>query len=208
MLGIYADLCNTPQLAENILKRVKKYRESKERLEITGLTPEMKAAFVNLSGLDDKSYSGKLEALINHWNNSTITKSLPVMPEKKEAEPVTDWLKFDNDFINFLDNFKISNRTRPKLKTYGKQIREALEAKPDYNKAFKYICDKLPERILKFFRPMYLQGYFSLYEKDIIEISQAGTADKIILLLFESLKRMGKDEPVKEAKKILDLYSR
>ena len=52
---------------------------------------------------------------------------------------------------------------------------------------------------------MYLQGYFSLYEKELIEISQTKITEEIILILFESLKRMGKDDPVKEAKKALSL---
>jgi len=99
----------------------------------------------------------------------------------------------------------MSNRTRSKLRTQGKAIKVTLENNPEYKKAFKKICEKLTDKILKFFKPMYLQGYFYIYEKDIIEIAKAESRDEILLLLFESLKHSGADEPVKEARRVLKI---
>ena len=214
-------------------ERVKIYRQntSTERLEIIGISKELKLLFKNIPGIENVTNADKLKTLIDYWitGHSTQLTVKPVnKPEPnylklgkivkpaapipvKESYPVNntvkiqDWNKFSKDFSNFLFDFKASNRLRPMLRSQGKRSRIALEANQDFKAAFRKICDKLPESILKFFKPMYLQGYFYLYEKEIIEISQQESNDKILLVLFESLRHMGRDEPVKEAKKVLGL---
>lgn len=204
---------------ENVKKRMAKFRSKPgfDRLEIAGILPELKQDFLNLPG---NNYAEKLNNVMEAWKqynslisarqaNKPVTGKIIPQPEtiKTIAKPlqITDWLKFEKDFNNFLYDFKISNQTRLKLRTQGKQIREALEGKQEYGQAFKKICDKLPENILKHFKPMYRQGYFYLYERDITEIAEANTRDEVLLLLYESLRHMGREEPVKEAKKILGL---
>jgi integrase/recombinase XerD len=125
---------------------------------------------------------------------------------KTEKKPlIEDWPKFIKDFNDFLYNFKMSNRTRPRLRTHGQTIRDDMEDHPEYKNAFQKICTRLPESILKNFKPMYRQGYFYLYEKEIIEISRTESLEEMVALLYESLRHMGAEEPVKTAKKILGL---
>ncbi len=135
-----------------------------------------------------------------------ISEEKPKENIKSEQLQIENWAKFEKDFNDFLFEFKMSNRTREKLRTHGQLIKDELEIQQEYREAFQKICNKLPESVFKNFKPMYRQGYFYLYEKEIIEISEQKTRDEILLLLYESLRHMGKYEPVKEAKKILGLY--
>ena len=214
-------------------ERVKLYRQnaSTERLEIIGISKELKLTFKNIPGIENVTNADKLKTLIDYWiagHSKKLPLNLVKKPEPnylklgkivkpalpkpvKKSYPVNktvkiqDWNKFAKDFSDFLFDFKASNRLRPKLRTQGKRLKTALELNEDFKTAFRKICDKLPESILKLFKPMYLQGYFYLYEKEIIKISQQESNDKILLVLFEALRHMGRDEPVKEAKKVLGL---
>lgn len=201
-------------MAKSGSDRVKAYREntSTERLEIIGLQKGVKQSFKNISGMEKVTNADKLKTLIDYWVDGHKKPSqLEIFKpkiENKKSKPslkTTDWVKFEEDFNNFLFDFKMSNQTRPKLRTQGKLIREELLNNREYRLSFRNICNKLPGRVLKQFKPMYLQGYFYLYQGEIIEISQQDSGDKILLLLLESLIHMGKDEPVKEAKKVLGL---
>lgn len=196
---------------EVVKKRVARYRSKPgyDRLEIASISPYLKKDFLSLPG---NNYAKKLSQVIEFWklnSKSTVTsneKSKPVKSKKLlESLQIKDWIQFEKEFDNFLFDFKRSNQTRPKLRTQGKQIKEALENRPQFKEAFKKVCEKLPDKILKVFKPMYLQGYFYLYEREIIEISMQESTDKILLLLLQSLKYTVKDEPVKEAKKALGI---
>ena len=129
---------------------------------------------------------------------------IKVEPQKKSLK-IENWNKFIIDFNDFLFNFKSANRLRPRLRTHGQTIKDDMDKHPEFKASFNKICERLPESIVKNFKPMFRQGYFYLYEEEIIEIASFEIIDELFLLLYESLRNMYKDNPVKEAKKILGL---
>lgn len=138
-----------------------------------------------------------------------ITKKAKVISKAKKPL-VKDILiesssELDLKFINFLNNFKQNNQTKSGLRRKGTVVREELYQKPDYKKSFVRICERLPGKISKIFKEMYLQGYFYISEEEMIEISQEKKLDLMIRLLFKRLEFMYKEEPIKEARSVLGI---
>jgi len=200
--------------SEKVKARVKRYLESHSQILITGLSNENKQSFIDIKGLEDLSHAKKLIKLVEFWNeqhkkevkeellkpsvniNGKVKRPLGI----KILEPTQN---LDSKFIDFLYDFKIYHQAKTGLIKRGKTIREELNKNSDLNKNFKRICERLPEKISKRFKPMYLQGYFYLSESDIKEISQQKKLDSMILLLYKTIEFMNKENPLKEAKKLL-----
>lgn len=219
---------------EKVKARVKRYLETHSQLLITGLSDKEKQSFIDIKGLESFSHSKKLNKLIKFWNKQykqTVKKEAvkPIVskveiinkvkkPLVKEVKISTKYKKsldknfllessseIDLKFMDFLHNFKVNNQTKSGLRRKGTLIREELYQKPNYKKSFVRICERLPGKISKIFRGMYLRGYFYISEEEMIEISQEKKLDLMIRLLFKRLEFMYKEEPIKEAKSVLGI---
>jgi hypothetical protein len=171
-----------------------------------------KSELIELSKFPEQQKLGLLKKTLELTNYSEVkpikAKSKPInlkIPLENKKAKIENWTGFIKDFNSYLYDYKLSNKTRSKLRTEGKRIRDALEKNREYKEAFRKICERLPDNLVNNFKPMYRQGYFYLYEREIIEISKTKELEDLLLLLYESLRHMGKDEPVTEAKKKLGL---
>lgn len=205
---------------EKVKARVKRYLQTHSQILITGLSDKQKQSFIEIKGLEALSYSKKLTKLIKFWNNQhkKSVKKEVVKPIVKKVKALTKVKKplvkeiliessseLDLKFIDFLNNFKQNNQTKSGLRKKGTLIREELYQKPNYKKSFVRICERLPGKISKIFKDMYLQGYFYISEEEMIEISQEKKLDLMIKLLFKRLEFMYKEEPIKEARRVLGI---
>lgn len=205
---------------EKVKARVKRYLETHSQLLITGLSDKQKQSFIDIKGLESFSHSKKLSKLIEFWNeqNKQPVKKEAVKPVVKEVKvspkvkkPLDKKIlietnsELDLKFMDFLHNFKVNNQTKSGLRRKGTLIREELYQKTDYKKSFVRICERLPGKISKIFKEMYLQGYFYISEEEMKEISQQKKLDLMIGLLFKRLEFMYKEEPLKQAKSVLGI---
>ena len=205
---------------EKVKARVKRYLETHSQLLITGLSDKQKQSFIDIKGLESFSHSKKLSKLIEFWNDQykQPVKKETVKPVVKEVKVSTKVKKpldkkilietnseLDLKFMDFLHNFKVNNQTKSGLRRKGTLIREELYQKTDYKKSFVRICERLPGKISKIFKEMYLQGYFYISEEEMKEISQQKKLDLMIGLLFKRLEFMYKEEPLKQAKSVLGI---
>jgi hypothetical protein len=143
---------------------------------------------------------------LTNYGDARANRAKPkVIVQEKKTIKIENWTKFEKDFNDFLGDVKWSKRLESKLRTKGKRTRANLETNNEYYLAFKKICSRIPENILKNFKPMYRQGYFNLYESEIIEIAKIENLEELLLVLYESLRRIGSQEPVTEAKQYLGL---
>ena len=205
---------------EKVKARVKRYLETHSQLLITGLSDKQKQSFIDIKGLESFSHSKKLSKLIEFWNeqNKQPVKKEAVKPVVKEVKvshkvkkPLDKKIlietnsELDLKFMDFLHNFKVNNQTKSGLRRKGTLIREELYQKTDYKKSFVRICERLPGKISKIFKEMYLQGYFYISEEEMKEISQQKKLDLMIGLLFKRLEFMYKEEPLKQARSVLGI---
>ena len=205
---------------EKVKARVKRYLETHSQLLITGLSDKQKQSFIDIKGLESFSHSKKLSKLIEFWNDQykqPVKKEAvkPMVKEVKVSHKVKKPLdkkilietnsELDLKFMDFLHNFKVNNQTKSGLRRKGTLIREELYQKTDYKKSFVRICERLPGKISKIFKEMYLQGYFYISEEEMKEISQQKKLDLMIGLLFKRLEFMYKEEPLKQARSVLGI---
>ena len=119
-------------------------------------------------------------------------KKLPVV-EKPEIRFIENWPAFEKEFLDFLRNYKESNRLRSGLIKDGKRVRDELKNNPGYKSAFNKICEKLMTKVSAEFKTMYGQGYFYIGEKEIIYIAQELNREYLMLLLYETLRNSHKE---------------
>lgn len=150
----------------------------------------------------------KVETFLNsfdhRFNYGVQDLFIKKIEEEKPVRYIKDWSLFQKEFLDYLFNYKSSNRFRSDLRKHGKHFREKLNNNPEYKSAFDYICKKLIEKISKEFKTMYLQGYFYIGKNEIIAIAQEQNREYLMLLLFETLKNSHKDNPLESAKKIIN----
>lgn len=191
---------------EKIRVRVNKYLKTHSQLLITGLSQADKEAFINLKGLEGLSYSKKLSSLVSLWNNQdNLSNDLTVNinDDNKTTISNIDLEGIDKEFINFLYDFKATNKTTSGLRRNGQAIRNKLKSNLEYSKLFDDLCFRLSRKVSKFFREMFEQGYFNLKHDDISNILKESNNAIMTLLLLETINYMNKDNPFKEAKKAL-----
>jgi hypothetical protein len=194
---------------EKVKARVKRYLDTHSQLLITGLSEDIKQSFINLEGLEGLSHSKKLIELIEFWNKQSSKEEriksvsninplgVKIIPKSTRAKDI------DSDFLEFLYQFKMNNQTKSGLRRRGTMIREELYQKPKYKKSFLRICERLPIKISKSFKEMFLQGYFSIPDSEMQEIAEEKNLNSMILLLFRRLEFMYKENPLEEARKTL-----
>lgn len=190
---------------KKVKARVDKYLKTHSQILITGLSIIDKEAFSNIKGLEGLSYSKKLCKLIEFWNehnNKDLTHKPIVNINDKKKVTKTKKLDFsEKEFLDFLFDFKATNKNTSGLRRNGKAIREKLKQNSVYENLFTQLCQRLPAKVSKSFNKMFLEGYFNLLESDLKSIVQEKEDQMMFLLLLETLKFINKDNAFLEAKK-------
>ena len=127
--------------------------------------------------------------------------------EEREIRYIKDWNTFENAFIQFLYDYKDSNRLRSDLWRAGRQVKDGLNNDQEYSAAFNFICQKLITVVAKQFKNMYLQGYFYIGKDDVIAIAQEQNREYLMLLLLETLRQSYQENPLEQARKIINQIS-
>jgi hypothetical protein len=190
---------------KKVKARVDKYLKTHSQILITGLSISDKEAFSNIKGLEGLSYSKKLCKLIEFWNehnNKDLTPKPIVNINDKKKVTKTKKLDFsEKEFLDFLFDFKATNKNASGLRRNGKAIREKLKQNSVYENLFTQLFQRLPAKVSKSFNKMFLEGYFNLLESDLKSIVQEKEDQMMCLLLLETLKFINKDNAFLEAKK-------
>lgn len=190
---------------KKVKARVDKYLKTHSQILITGLSKSDKDSFINLKGLDGLSYSKKLCKLIEFWNennnNDLTPKPIVNINDKKKVTKKKTLDFSEKEFLDFLFDFKATNKNASGLRRNGKAIREKLKQNSVYENLFTQLCQRLPVKVSKSFNKMFLEGYFNLLESDLKSIVQEKEDQIMCLLLLETLKFINKDNAFLEAKK-------
>jgi hypothetical protein len=167
--------------------------------------------FVDLQAMEthcpyqNKKVESFLEGFENRFDYGVQDLFIKKIPreEPEETRLIPNWPEFENRFLNFLRNYKESNRLRSGLIKDGKRVRDELKNNPAYKEAFKRVCDKLLGKVSAEFKTMYGQGYFYIGEKEIKAIAHEQNREYLMLLLYETLRHSHKENPLEEAKNFL-----
>lgn len=97
---------------KKVAERVRRYRANTptERLEIVGVTPELKEQFRALPGLEDLKAADRLQVLMEYWIEShpqakpVVIKAAPAAPvaedlNLKRRQEIDKWFKNSGSFI-------------------------------------------------------------------------------------------------------------